>query len=104
VYLPKSWTDDRARCAAAGVPDQVQFATKITQARRMLTRAHAAGMPAAWVTADEFYGNHRGLRRDLQARGLGDVPRVARNHRVTLASGLTATPQRIADRHLPNRT
>src|SRR4051795_8631967 len=24
VYLPKAWTDDRARCVAAGVPDHVQ--------------------------------------------------------------------------------
>ena len=22
LYLPKSWTDDRARCRAAGVPDE----------------------------------------------------------------------------------
>lgn len=25
VYLPKAWTDERARCAAAGVPDDVRF-------------------------------------------------------------------------------
>ncbi len=47
VYLPRSWTDDPARCAAAGVPEHVRFATKITLARRMLTRAAAAGVPAA---------------------------------------------------------
>ena len=35
VNLPKAWTDDRARCAAAGVPDDVRFATKITLGRRM---------------------------------------------------------------------
>ena len=28
LYLPKSWTDDRDRCREAGVPDDVQFATK----------------------------------------------------------------------------
>jgi SRSO17 transposase len=104
LYLPKAWADDPVRRAAAGVPEQVQFATKITQARRMLTRAHAAGVPAAWATADEFYGNHRGLRRDLQARRLGYVLGVARNHRLTLATGLTATAQHISDRHLPRRS
>ena len=46
VYLPRCWTDDPARCAAAGVPEQVRFATKITLRRRMLTRALAAGIPA----------------------------------------------------------
>ena len=39
VYLPRSWTDSRARCAVAGVPEHVRFATKIALARRMLTRA-----------------------------------------------------------------
>jgi SRSO17 transposase len=29
VYLPKAWTDDRDRCAAAGVPDEIGFATKV---------------------------------------------------------------------------
>jgi SRSO17 transposase len=92
VYLPRCWTDDPARCAAAGVPEQVRFATKIALARRMLTRAADAGVPAAWCTADEFYGGDRGLRRDLQARGMGYVLAVARNHRVTACPALG--PQR----------
>jgi SRSO17 transposase len=83
VYLPKAWTDDRARCAAAGVPDDVRFATKIALGRRMLARALDAGVPAAWCTADEFYGGDRHLRRDLQARSVGYVLTVAKNHRVT---------------------
>jgi SRSO17 transposase len=88
VYLPRSWTDDPQRCAAAGVPEHVRFATKITLARRMLTRAATVGVPAAWATADEFYGGDRGLRRDLQARGMGYVLAVAKNHRVTTNSAL----------------
>jgi SRSO17 transposase len=83
VYLPRCWADDPARCAAAGVPATVRFATKIALARRMLARALDAGVPAAWCTADEFYGGDRGLRRDLQARGIGYVLAVARSHRVT---------------------
>jgi SRSO17 transposase len=47
VYLPVSWTKDPARCAAAGIPDDVGFATKITLGRRMLGRALDAGVPAA---------------------------------------------------------
>jgi len=92
VYLPRCWADDAVRRAAAGVPEPVRFATKITLARRMLTRAAQAGVPAAWCTADEFYGGDRGLRRDLQARGTGYVLAVARNHRVTTCAALG--PQR----------
>lgn len=91
LYLPKSWTCDRKRCQAAGVPDTVEFATKVTHARQMIARALDAGVPAAWVTADEFYGNERGLRRDLQARGVGYVLAVARNHRITLPDATVAT-------------
>jgi len=83
VYLPKVWTDDRARCAAAGVPDDVRFATKITLGRRMLARALDAGVPAAWATADECYGGDQHLRRELQTRQVGYVLAVAKSHRVT---------------------
>jgi SRSO17 transposase len=103
LYLPKSWTDDQARCRAAGVPTDVEFATKITHARRMLTRAIDAGVPAAWATADEFYGNHRGLRRDLQGRDIGYVLAVARNHRVALPNATTATVEHVAGK-LPRRS
>jgi SRSO17 transposase len=82
VYLPKAWADDRAPCAAAGVPDDVRFATKVTLGRRMLARALDAGVPAAWATADEFYGGDQHLRRDLQGRGVGYVLAVAKSHRV----------------------
>jgi SRSO17 transposase len=84
VYLPRSWTDDPARCATAGVPVDVGFATKITLGRQMLDRALDAGVPAAWASADEFYGGDRGLRRDLQARRLGYVLAVAKSHRVNV--------------------
>jgi SRSO17 transposase len=39
LYLPVSWTDDRDRCRAAGIPDQAQFATKAQLAQRLLQRA-----------------------------------------------------------------
>jgi SRSO17 transposase len=84
VYLPVSWTGDRARCAAAGLADDVTFATKITLGRRTLERALDAGVPTAWATADEFYGGDRGPPRDLQARTLGYVLAVAKNDRVNV--------------------
>ena len=71
LYLPRSWTGDPERLQAAGVPDQVGFATKPELATRMLARALAAGVPAAWVTGDEVYGANPGLRAELEARGVG---------------------------------
>src|SRR6266702_2223798 len=38
LYLPKSWTQDAARCREAHVPAEVSFATKPELAARMLTR------------------------------------------------------------------
>src|SRR5215216_5659387 len=70
LYLPQGWTDDPARCRAAGVPDQVGFATKPELARRMLERALEAGVPVGWVTADEVYGNSPALRGWLETRQL----------------------------------
>jgi SRSO17 transposase len=88
LYMPRSWTDDPARCAAAGVPDEVRFATKPTLARTMIARALDAGTPAAWVAADEVYGNDPALRADLHERGIGYVLAVAKDHRITTGIGV----------------
>jgi SRSO17 transposase len=73
LYLPESWTDDPARCRAARVPEQVEFRTKPQLAQLMLERALDAGVPAAWVTADEVYGGSPALRHWLEGRGVGHV-------------------------------
>jgi SRSO17 transposase len=56
LYLPKAWTDDKARLAAAHVPKEVGFATKPRLAVQMIGRAIAANVPFAWVAADSVYG------------------------------------------------
>lgn len=66
LYLPKEWTQDRARCREADIPDEVGFATKPQLARNMLERAFAAEVPHAWITADEVYGRDRRLRLWLE--------------------------------------
>jgi SRSO17 transposase len=67
LSLPEDWTNDRARAQAAGIPDAITFATKPALARRMLERAQAAAVPAAWVTADSIDGDDRRLRMWLEA-------------------------------------
>ena len=100
LYLPKSWTADPARCAAAGIPEGTAFATKPKLARRMISRALDAGVPASWVTADEVYGADPGLRADLERRQLGYVLAVAATHRVTTGAG-TCQARQIAARLPP---
>jgi SRSO17 transposase len=87
LYLPKSWTEDRARCREAAVPDDVQFATKPELARRMLGRALDAGVPASWVTADEAYGKDHKFRDWLEQRRIGYVVAVASNQAVGGSAG-----------------
>jgi SRSO17 transposase len=88
LYLPRAWIEDPERCRAAGVPDQVGFASKPALATRMLTRALDVGVPAAWVAGDEVYGANPGLRAELEGRGVGYVLAVACDHRV-VAGGAT---------------
>ena len=101
LYLPWSWTDDPARCRVAGVPGDVVFATKPALARQMIGRALGAGTPAAWVTADEVYGQDPLLRADLARSGLGYVLAVAKSHPVTTAIG--PRPAGELARRLPAR-
>ena len=73
LYLPRSWTDDRARCQAAGVPDEVEFATKPELALKMLQRVIARDVPCAWVTGDSVYGDGLLIRGWLESLPLGYV-------------------------------
>jgi SRSO17 transposase len=67
LYLPQeSWVADPARCAQAGVPSEVVFKTRPQQVREMIESALGAGVPFAWFTADEEFGQNPGLCDYLQ--------------------------------------
>jgi SRSO17 transposase len=85
LYLPASWTDDRNRCRTAGVPDEVEFATKPRQAQAMIARALAAGVPFAWFTADEAYGQAKFLRAWLEERHVSYVMAIRRSDTFTIS-------------------
>jgi SRSO17 transposase len=91
LYLPKSWTGDRARCWAAGIPDGTVFATKPALARRMTARDAEA--PAAWAAGDEVYGADPGHRR------VGYVLAVARTCQVNRCRAWIRQAHR--QRHVP---
>jgi SRSO17 transposase len=91
LYLPRSWTADRARCAAADIGAEVGFATKPQLAQAMIARALEADAPARWVTADEAYGQNTALRTWLEspqvAARVGYVLATRSDDRLTGADG-----------------
>jgi SRSO17 transposase len=95
LYLPRSWTADATRCAAAGIPAGTAFATKPALARRMIARALDAGTPAAWVTGDEVYGADPGPRADPERRQTGYALAVVATDKVAAAAG-TCQARQIA--------
>lgn len=88
-YLPQSWAGDRdrCRCRAAGIPDQVEFTTKQRQVQAMLSRAIEAGVPFAWFTADEAYGQAKYLRAWLEERDVFHVLAIRRSDTFTTSAG-----------------
>ncbi|WP_259253908.1 IS701 family transposase [Salinibacter ruber] len=68
LYLPEEWATDMERRHKAGVPEEVEFATKPKLARQMLERAFNEGVPRRWVTGDSVYGSSRTLRQWLEGR------------------------------------
>jgi SRSO17 transposase len=97
LYLPKCWARDRERCRAAKVPDERVFATKGELARDVVRRCVAAGLPAAWVTADEAYGQDWSFRRMLEQLGLGYVVAVPKSQQVKSLAGIWRIDQLISE-------
>jgi len=70
LYLPESWTEDRARRKEARIPDDVSFATKTELAVQLLRRAVDNGIPPGIVLADQAYGTSREFRKAIREMGL----------------------------------
>ena len=98
---PQSWTADPDRLADAGVPEEIEFATKPALAAGMLNRALHAGVPARWLTADEVYGNDPALRAECEAHRIGYVLAIGCDRRVHTSAGLVRADELAAG--LPRR-
>ncbi len=84
LYMPQeSWMADPGRCAAAGVPPECTFATRPAQVIEMIRAARAAGVPFAWFTADEEFGQNPGLCDYLETTRIPYVLAVPKNTRIT---------------------
>jgi SRSO17 transposase len=87
LYLPQSWAQDPERCREAGIPQEVEFATKPRQAQAMITRAVAAGVPFAWFTADETYGQAKWLQAWLEDQDIWYVMAIRCSDTLTTPEG-----------------
>ena len=79
LYLPESWTSDKDRCEAAGVPEERQgYRSKTELALEMLGRVLERGhLRAGWVAGDDAFGMSPSFREGLAAQGMWyvlDVP------------------------------
>jgi SRSO17 transposase len=70
LYLPEDWANDLVRRRAAGVPDEIRFATKTLIALSQLRTLLADGAPHHCVLADAGYGMDTGFRQALSDLGL----------------------------------
>ena len=67
LFLPESWSEDRGRCRAAGIPDQVVYRPKWRIALELYDRARENGVLFEWLSFDEGYGS-----KPLYLQGLND--------------------------------
>ena len=78
LYLPESWNQDRTRCRAAGIPEDVVYRPKSDIALELYDRACANGLHFEWLVFDEWYGSKPSFLRGLQQRKqkfVGEVPK-----------------------------
>jgi SRSO17 transposase len=107
LYLPESWTSDRARCKQARIPDDMQFKTKVELALGMIERAARAKVPGQVILADSAYGESCEFRTTVRelgfdyAVGIHSTTKVCRIR----ANGRLGKPMSVRDlaRTIPHR-
>ncbi len=87
VYMPQRWARDLPRRNAAGIPADLEFATKPQLAMQQLQRLMAAGLPARWVAFDEVYGRSEQLRKKAAGAGLAYAAIIPCDYPVTTPAG-----------------
>src|SRR5216684_2240942 len=92
------WAESLPRRRAAGIPGDLEFATKPDLAAGQLQRLIAAGLPVRWVAADEVYARSGKLRKACQKAGLASVFIIPCDFQVIIAAGtVIRADQAIAD-------
>jgi SRSO17 transposase len=87
LYLPTSWTDDAARCAAAGIPRNVRFREKWRIALAQVRTVLQAGFTITGVVVDADYGANAAFRAGLERLGLAYGVAIRGEATFTVADG-----------------
>ena len=87
VYIPERWARDLPRRRAAGIPGDLDFATKPQLAMRQLGWLIAAGLPVTWVASGEVYGRSEELHKKAAKAGLAYVAIIPCDYQVTTRAG-----------------
>jgi SRSO17 transposase len=84
---PRTGPKTAGRRRAAGIPDDLKFATKPQLAAELIAEIAAEAFCPLWVTGDEVYGRDTKLRSFLEARRTGYVLKIPCSFRVMLPTG-----------------
>jgi SRSO17 transposase len=87
LSLPKSWDQDRERCQAAGIPDEVRYRPKWRIAFDQLLRLDHNGVKFDWLTFDADYTSKVPLLRLLSLAGQRFAGEAPVNFAVRLVDG-----------------
>ena len=113
LYLPQSWAEDRPRCRAAGIPDDVRHLPKWRLAVDQWVRLAGNGVSFDWLVFDEGYGSKVPFLRFLNlvgqrfvaevpvnfaVRDRADGPARRADHRLTPADATSGRRHRLAHR------
>ncbi|HSW45958.1 MAG TPA: IS701 family transposase [Phycisphaerae bacterium] len=77
LYLPKVWAEDRERCRAAKIPDDLGYRAKWRIGVDQVESAIGNGVRFAWMTFDEDYGKIPEFWFEMDRlgqRSIGEVP------------------------------
>jgi SRSO17 transposase len=100
LYMPESWTGDKARRREAHIPDSLVFKTKTELAIDLVTRAVDDGIPGEVVLADSFYGRSHLFREFVRHKGLDYAVAIDADTSVWLLEEEGRTPSSIGVRAL----
>jgi SRSO17 transposase len=99
LFLPEgTWHEDRDRCRAAGIPDDVVYRPKWQIALEQVRHALGNGVRFAWLTFDEGYGGKPPFLRALDALGQNYVAEIPVNF-----VGWTQSPEVMYREHVRDR-